>query len=127
MATTQKGAILNRFLVIFALALCSATAGAGLRHIRAAAEQGDPAMQLQLGELYQYGFGVKDHDVPALMWYLVAAHAGSAEAARRAAALAAAMPPAAVAQARARSATLIRKLDRHRSGIAPLQSPAPTP
>lgn len=67
--------------VLFAATL--APAQAGLEDIRAAAERGDPKRQFELGELYEFGFGLQQNRVPALAWYIVAAEAGHPAAAQR--------------------------------------------
>jgi TPR repeat protein len=112
---------LRKRFVTLLLAVVAARAPAGLRHIRAEAQGGNVAMQLQLGELYQYGIGLHDHDVPALAWYLVAAHAGNHEARARARVLAKTMPPQARAAARAKSVALLRRIKTkgQTAGVAP--------
>ncbi|MHB8414794.1 MAG: hypothetical protein ACYDB1_05325 [Acidiferrobacteraceae bacterium] len=111
----------KRFAMLL-LAVVATRAPAGLRHIRAEAQGGNAAMQLQLGELYQYGVGLHDRDVPALAWYLVAAHAGNHEARVRASALAKTMSPQARAAARAKSAALLRgiKIKGQTASVSPL-------
>lgn len=118
---------MRKRLTLLLLVVVSLSATAGLRHIRAGALAGNAALQLQLGELYQYGFGLHDRDVPALAWYLVAAHSGAAGANARAKALERTMTAAARAEARAKSKTLLRQIGAHRSTHAdtPLQSPMP--
>lgn len=117
------------FLVFLAAPVAhAALAGAGargLRPIEIRAEKGDATAQLVLGELYQYGFGLANHKVPALTWYLVSAHEGNAEAKARAAALAARMAPADVGQARAASTRLLRAI--RVSAVPPLPAPPATP
>lgn len=101
----------------------------GLGPILARAQKGNVKDALVLGELYQYGFGLPDHNVPALAWYLVAAHAGNATAASRAQALAHVMPAAEVAKAHAQAAqwTQPRPVARHESPVTPLRGSAARP
>ena len=58
-----------------------------LDSLRAAAQTGDANAQLELGQLYEFGFGLKENAVPAMAWYLAASRAGNERAAQRAAAL----------------------------------------
>ncbi|MHB1950358.1 MAG: hypothetical protein ACYCQK_02650 [Acidiferrobacteraceae bacterium] len=116
-------------LILLLLAAVSLGASAGLRQIRTGALGGNAAMQLQLGELYQYGFGLHDHDIPALAWYLVAAHSRAPGAKARAEALARTMGPAARAAAHRKSEALLQRI--HAAGstvssVPPLQSPNPS-
>ena len=62
-------------------------AHADLEALRAAAQAGDGNAQLELGQLYEFGFGLKENAVPAMAWYLAASRAGNARAAERAAVL----------------------------------------
>lgn len=74
----------------FSLALLLAwlpTAYADLDALRAAAQTGDANAQLELGQLYEFGFGLKESAVPAMAWYLAASRTGNARATQRAAAL----------------------------------------
>ncbi|MHB1566162.1 MAG: hypothetical protein ACYCXG_05545 [Acidiferrobacter sp.] len=90
-------------LVGVGLVLTSMGSMAGLRTLRAAAAAGQPAAELQLGELYQYGVGQAHHRVQALMWY-ERAQAQLPRAARLAHRLAATLTPAARRQAAALAA-----------------------
>jgi TPR repeat protein len=71
-----------------------------------AAQSGDPAAQLQLGILYEYGFYLEDNKVPALAWYMLAAPHGNPKAAQRRDLLMARMSQANIEQARKLSAQL---------------------
>lgn len=73
---------LRRIAVLFCT-LAVLPAHAGLEEIRAAAERGDAKRQFELGELYEFGFGMPQSRVPALAWYIVAADAGHTVAAQR--------------------------------------------
>lgn len=74
---------LARLLAILAAALLWSTAArADLDQIRRAAEGGDAEAQLELGILFQYGFRLKDNEIPALTWYSISANQGNAKAAR---------------------------------------------
>lgn len=54
-----------------------------LAALRAAAEQGQPDAQYELGILYEFGYNFADHDVEAYVWYSRAAAQGNAAAAKR--------------------------------------------
>jgi len=72
-----------RLLAILAAAfLWSAVAHADLDHIKRSAEAGDAEAQLELGILFEYGFRLKDNEIPALTWYSISANQGNAKAAK---------------------------------------------
>jgi len=66
--------------VVTAAFLWSAVAHADLDQIKRAAEGGDAEAQLELGILFQYGFRLKDNEIPALSWYTLSANQGNAKA-----------------------------------------------
>lgn len=72
-----------RLIAVLVFTLAMQPAQAGLEEIRAAAERGDAKRQFELGELYEFGFGMQQSRVPALAWYIVAADAGHTVAAQR--------------------------------------------
>lgn len=80
--------------------------GSRPEHVLSAAHSGDPAAQLQLGILYEYGFYLEDNKVPALAWYMLAAQHGDPKAAQRRDLLMARMSQADIEQARMLSAEL---------------------
>lgn len=90
-------------LLFFALAWwwTAAAIAAGPEDLRQAAEAGDAEAQIELGVLYEYGFGLPKNEVPALAWYTLAAEQGHAKAAARRDALRARMQPAEAEQAAA--------------------------
>lgn len=110
---------------LLALALWASAAQAGPEAMRRAAEQGDAEMQLELGVLYQYGFGLKQNQVPALAWYMVAAAEGNARAAARRDALKATLTAKQVADAE-RQAQVLRAIIAENEAKKPIQ-PAATP
>lgn len=59
-------------------------AHADLEALRAAAQSGDATAQLELGQLYEFGFGLKENAVPAMALYLAASRAGNERAEQRA-------------------------------------------
>ncbi len=73
---------------------------ASLEKLRAAAEQGDAAAQLEMGILYEYGFNFPTNKVPALAWYMLAADQGNVLAAKRRDLVKARMTPEEIEQAR---------------------------
>ncbi len=82
---------------------------AGLREIREAAQQGDAEAQLELGILYEFGYGMANNQIAALAWYRVAAKQGQQKAAARADLLKKRLPPADVDKADSMSAKLLGK------------------
>ena len=114
-----KALIVGSLLLGPAALAAAPPAPAGLAPILVQAEKGNVQDQLVLGELYQYGFGLPDHNVPALAWYLIAARAGDAHARSRASLLEHTMSKAEIARARARAARL--------GPITPVSNPTPPP
>lgn len=108
--------------ILLGLVLCclGGAASAGLDEVRAAAERGDPVMQFELGELYEFGFRLPDNLVPALALYIAAADQGHAAAAQRRDALKARLSAAQVAEAMRQSA----KLPRHPAAAKTQAEPA---
>jgi TPR repeat protein len=89
-----------RLLATLAAAfLWSAVAHADLDHIKRSAEAGDAEAQLELGILFQYGFRLKDNEIPALTWYSISANQGNAKAAKLRDALMSKMNPKEVEEA----------------------------
>ncbi len=54
-----------------------------LKSLKQAAESGDVGAQYEVGVLYEFGFRMKTHLIPALAWYMVAADNGDARAIKR--------------------------------------------
>jgi TPR repeat protein len=82
---------------------------AGLTEIREAARQGDAEAQLELGILYEFGYGMANSQIAALAWYSLAARQGHPKAAARADLLKKRLPPGDVAKADSMSAKLLGK------------------
>lgn len=78
---------MKRFFGLAFLLAWLPTARADLDSLRTAAQAGDAGAQLELGQLYEFGFGLKQNAIPAMAWYLAASRAGNERAAQRAAAL----------------------------------------
>jgi len=57
--------------------------GAGLKVISDAARQGDAEAQLELGILYEFGYGMANNQIVALAWYTLAAQQGNQKAVAR--------------------------------------------
>jgi hypothetical protein len=111
---------MKKRLVFATLAsLIAFSAHAGPDDIRRAAEQGDASQQLELGVLYEYGFGLKQNTVPALAWYILAAEQGNAQALKHRDALQARMKPERVSEAQ-------RQADEWRKAIAVARANRPT-
>lgn len=68
--------------ILLAALLWQSAARADLDDIRRAAEAGNAEAQLELGILFQYGFKLKDNEIPALSWYILSANQGNAKAAK---------------------------------------------
>lgn len=54
-----------------------------LKSLKQAAESGNVTAQYDLGVLYEFGYRMKTHRIPALAWYMVAADNGDARAIKR--------------------------------------------
>jgi len=54
-----------------------------LKSLKRAAESGDVGAQYEVGVLYEFGYRMKTHLIPALAWYMVAADNGDARAIKR--------------------------------------------
>ncbi len=118
-------------IVLTIITLLPGLVWAGPQEVRAAAEKGSPEMQLELGELYEFGFGLKQNYVPALAWYTLAAEQGNEKAVKRRDALRARMTPEQIEQAQAQ-VQLIRQQSTAPSAATPspgsvTPSPEPAP
>jgi len=100
-----------------------------------AAKRGDPAAQLEVAILYEYGFDMPDNKVYALAWYILAADSSTKAAAHRDK-LMSELSAKQVEQAKAMSNTLAKDMPKQvpaPSGTpsmpmpAPEESPAPAP
>lgn len=87
-----------------------------------AAKRGDTAAQLEVAILYEYGFNMRDNEVYALAWYLIAADS-STKAATHRDKLLKKLSPAQVDRARSISKTLAASI---KPAPAPEQVPAPS-
>lgn len=114
-----------RRIVILLFALAALPAQAGLEDIRAAAERGDIKRQFELGELYEFGFGLQQNRIPALTWYIVAAAGGHTVAAQRRDYLKQQLTPDQVATAEREAASLQAAIAARRE--RPTAEPAPAP
>ena len=116
-------------IVLLCAALWWPTAYAGLEETRASAEAGDVERQLELGELYEFGFGMPNNDVPALTWYIVAADNGHPKAAKRRDLIKKRLSREQIAEAERESAKIPRRVIR--PAVAPPtpapRDPAPAP
>ena len=72
-----------------------------------AARAGNAQAQLQMGILYELGFDLPEHKVPALAWYMLAAKQGEAKAVKRRDLLMSRMTQSEIEQARRESETLL--------------------
>lgn len=96
------------FLVLALSMLAPITVYAGLSDAHKAAEAGDADRQLELGELYEYGSGLSQNQVPALTWYIVAAEHGNQQATQRRDALQKRMSSPQIADAQRQSQILLQ-------------------
>lgn len=93
-------ALLFAAIALVAVPLCAAeTDSATLAALRAAAEQGQPDAQYELGILYEFGYNFPEHLVDAYVWYSRAAKQGNAAAAKRRDLLKARLSPAELGRA----------------------------
>ncbi len=113
---------LRRLALILGLAVWTVLpARAGLDEIRAGADKGDAEAQVELGVLYEFGFGMPNNEVVALAWYLLAAEQGNARATTRRDLLMNRMAQKDVEAARRLSARLLKKTEK------PEARPPPAP
>jgi TPR repeat protein len=75
---------------------------------REAAQRGDQEAQLEMGILYEYGFFMSGHTIPALAWYMLSAEQGNEKAAKRRDLLMSRMSQGEIDQARSQSSQLVR-------------------
>lgn len=77
-----------------------------LKSLKQAAESGNISAQYELGVLYEFGYRMKTHMIPALAWYMVAADNGDARATKRRDHLMAQLTPDQVEEAKRLRGTL---------------------
>jgi TPR repeat protein len=75
--------------------------------VREAAQRGDQEAQLEMGILYEFGFFMPDHTIPALAWYMLSAEQGNQKAIKRRNLLMSSMSQGEIDQARSQSSQLI--------------------
>lgn len=73
-----------------------------------AAQRGDQEAQLEMGILYEFGFYMPDHTIPALAWYMLSAEQGNEKATKRRDLLMSRMSQSEIDQARSQSNQLVR-------------------
>lgn len=123
---------MKRLLLIFTFGLMlpgmlTAQDTGSLESLRAVAERGDAAAQLEMGILYEYGFSLPDNRPPALAWYLLAAEQGNARAIERRDLLQARMTQVEVNEARRLAAEFGARRARSESVPAAAESPPSSP
>lgn len=119
----MKNVLLGLLALLFA-----STAWADLDQLKHAALAGNAEKQYELGVLYEYGFGLKSHRVPALAWYSIAAANGSKPAAAHRDAIKARMSKDEIAQAeRERDALQQLIAETQQKSTAPVAVPASAP
>lgn len=97
----MKRHLLAAFLLCLASSpLLAAEDSEQLKSLKRAAEAGDVSAQYEIGVLYEFGYRMKTHLIPALAWYMVAADNGDARAIKRRDALMAQLKPEQVEEAR---------------------------
>lgn len=101
--------ILMSLVIAFALAgpLCAQEGDARPQEVLRAAQGGDAEAQLEMGILYEFGFYMPEHNVPALAWYILAAKQGNEKAVKRRDLLMSRMTQSEVEQARRESEALV--------------------
>ncbi len=72
-----------------------------------AAQRGDQEAQLEMGILYEFGFFMPGHTIPALAWYMLSAEQGNQKAIKRRDLLISRMSQGEIDQARSQSSQLI--------------------
>jgi TPR repeat protein len=76
--------------------------------VRDAAQHGDQEAQLEMGILYEYGFFMPGHTIPALAWYMLSAEQGNQKAIKRRDLLLSRMSQSEIDQAQSQSSQLVR-------------------
>lgn len=117
---------MKRIVLLLCAALWWPAAYAGLEETRASAEAGDVERQLELGELYEFGFNMPNNDVPALTWYIVAADNGHPKAAKRRDLIKQRLTREQIAEAERESAKIPRRITRP-AATTPVRQAAPAP
>ncbi|OGI37394.1 MAG: hypothetical protein A2V91_04035 [Candidatus Muproteobacteria bacterium RBG_16_64_10] len=80
----MKRHLLAAFLLFLASSpLLAAEDPEQLKSLKRAAESGDVSAQYEIGVLYEFGFRMKTHLIPALAWYMVSADNGDPRAIKR--------------------------------------------
>lgn len=80
----MKRHLLAAFLLFLASSpLLAAEDSEQLKSLKRAAEAGDVSAQYEIGVLYEFGYRMKTHLIPALAWYMAAADNGDARAIKR--------------------------------------------
>jgi len=105
-------------ILLVVVALLPGLVWAGAQEVRQAAEAGDVEMQFELGELYEFGFGLKQNYIPALAWYILAAERGHEKAMKRRDALKNRMTPPQIEEAQNQAQSLRRQSPSSAPGAA---------
>jgi TPR repeat protein len=94
----------------------------GPQEVRQAALAGDAEMQFELGELYEFGFGLKQNYIPALAWYILAAEQGNQKASKRHDVLKSRMTREQIEEAQNQAQLLRKQLPSSAPAAAPLSA-----
>ncbi len=73
-----------------------------------AAQRGDQEAQLEMGILYEFGFFMPGHTIPALAWYMLSAEQGNQKAIKRRDLLISRMSQGEIDQAQSQSSQQLR-------------------
>ncbi len=73
-----------------------------------AAQRGDREAQLEMGILYEFGFFMPGHTIPALAWYMLSAEQGNQKAIKRRDLLMSGMSRGEIDQAQSQSSQQLR-------------------
>src|SRR5712692_10079865 len=95
-------------ILLMVIVLLPGLVWGGAEEVHQAASTGDAEMQFELGELYEFGFGLQQNYIPALAWYILASEQGNQKAIKRRDALKSRMTPQEIAEAQSQ-AQLLRK------------------
>src|SRR5712692_6780894 len=113
-------------ILLMVIVLLPGLVWGGPEEVHQAASMGDAEMQFELGELYEFGFGLKQNYIPALAWYILASEQGNQKAIKRRDALKGRMTPQQIEEAQ-NQAQLLRKQAPSSAPDAPTTAPVPVP
>jgi len=117
-------------ILLMVIVLLPGLVWGGAEEVHQAASTGDAEMQFELGELYEFGFGLQQNYIPALAWYILASEQGNQKAIKRRDALKSRMTPQQIEEAQNQAQSLRKQAPSSAPGAAttaPVPVAAPEP